>query len=411
MKSPGTSTGTDWKNTNAFKDLLLIGLIAILAFVLVEALELAETLDEIRRKHEGWPISEIVTFPLILSFAFGAYSLRRWEELKYEITERKQAEENLRAAYKKLEKTNKELKDTQVQLVQTEKLASIGQLAAGVAHEINNPLGFVTSNFETLENYIKKINRLLDMYNELIGEIEASEKTELLDKAGVIEENRNDTKIDHILEYIPGLLDDSRKGLERISKIVKNLRNFSGIDLPESLYKYDINDGIETALIAAKNEIKYDAAIRTEFSEVPLILCNPAKVNQVLLNILMNAAQAIEAKQRDDKGKGTITIETYQTDDYVVCEISDDGCGIPTDALPNIFDPFFTTRPVGKGTGLGLSVSYDIIVAKHKGKLLVDSTVGVGTKFTIKLPINNKKKLKNTQEKEKNAKENSIVCG
>jgi len=409
MKSPGTSTVTDWKNTNAFKDLLLIGLIAILAFVLVEALELAETLDEIRRRHEGWPVTEIITFPLILSFAFAAYSLRRWEELKYEITERKQAEENLKIAYRELEKTNNELKETQVQLVQSEKLASIGQLAAGVAHEINNPLGFITSNFETLEIYIKKINGLLDMYNELIGEIEASQTTELLDKAEAIGENRNDAKIDHILEYIPGLFDDSREGLERISKIIKNLRNFSGIDLPESLYKYDLNDGVETALMAAKNEIKYDAAIKTEFSEVPLILCNPAKINQVLLNILMNAVQAIEAQKRDDKG--SIAIKTYHTDDYVVCEISDDGCGIPPDVISRVFDPFFTTKPVGEGTGLGLSVSYDIIVTKHKGEILVESTVGVGTKFTIKLPINNKKELKNIQKAEKNGKENSIICG
>ena len=408
MKNKSTSKETDWKNTAAFRDLLLIGLIAILSFVLVEALELAEAVDEIRREHEGWPISEIITLPLILSFAFGLYSLRRWKELRYEIAERKRAEKNVRLAYKELEKTNQEVKEMQIQLVQSDKLASIGQLAAGVAHEINNPLGFVANNFETLENYIKKINKLLEMYDELIREIEASKKMELLDKAGAIKETRNAAKIDFILEYIPVLFGDSKEGLERISKIVESLRDFSRIDQPGNLDKYDLNDGIETALIVTKNQIKYDADIKVELSEVPPILCNPGKINQVLLNILLNAAQAIEAQERDDKG--TITIRTYPTDDEVVCEISDDGYGISSDTLSKIFDPFFTTKPVGEGTGLGLSVSYDIIVSKHKGKLLVDSTVGEGTKFTIKLPIS-RKELSNEREIENNGTVKSIICG
>jgi two-component system NtrC family sensor kinase len=408
MKNKSTSIEKDWKNTDAFKDLLLIGLIAILSFVLVQALELAEILDEIRREHQGWPISQFITMPLILSFAFGVYSLRRWKELRYEIVERKKVEENLRLAYIDLKKTNQEVKEIQIQLVQSEKLASIGQLAAGVAHEINNPLGVVTCNFETLENYIKKIHKLLEMYDELIGEIETSEKMELLDKAGAIKETRHTTKFDFILEHLPELFDDTKEGLERIGKIVKSLRDFSRIDQPGTLDKYNLNDGIETALIVAKNQIKYNANVKMELSKVPPVLCNPGKINQVLLSILMNAAQAIEAQKRADKG--TITIRTYRTDDDVVCEISDDGSGISSDTLSKIFDPFFTTKPVGEGTGLGLSVSYDIIVNKHKGKLLVDSTVGKGTKFTIKLPIS-RKELGNKREIEKNESVNSIICG
>jgi signal transduction histidine kinase len=382
-----TSKETDWKNSSAFRDLLLIGLIAILAFILVEALELVETVDKIRREYEGWPITEIITLPLILSCAFGAYSLRRWKELRYEIIERKKVEENLRVAYKKLKKSNQEIKEMQIQLVQSEKLASIGQLAAGVAHEINNPLGFASCNFETLENYIGKIHNLLNMYDELIGKIEASEKVELLEKAEAIEETRNNTKVDFILENVQELFDDTKEGLERIGKIVENLRNFSRIDQQCNIDKYNLNDGIQTALVVAKNEIQHDVHIKTELSEVPRILCNPGKINQVFLNIIVNAAQAIEAQERKDKG--TITIKTYQKDDRVVCEISDNGCGIPPEKLSKIFDPFFTTKPVGEGTGLGLSVSYDIIAIKHKGKLLVDSTVGEGTKFTIELPISN----------------------
>ncbi|MCP4259465.1 MAG: hypothetical protein GY774_18450 [Planctomycetes bacterium] len=389
---------TDWINTPAFRDLLLIGLITILAFVLVESLELVETVEQIRREHQGWPITEIITLPLILSFAFALYSLRRWKELRHEIIERTKVEENLRLAYKELKKTNHEVKEMQIQLVQSEKLASIGQLAAGVAHEINNPLGFATCNFETLENYIKKINKLLEMYDELIGKIEASEKTELLDKAGAIQETRQTAKINFILENIQSLFDDTREGLERIGKIVENLRDFSRIDQQGNIDEYDLNDGIETALVLAKNQIKYDVDIKTEFSDVPSILCHPGKISQVFLNILMNSAQAIKAQQRADKG--TITIRTYRTDDAVVCEITDDACGIPPDELSKIFDPFFTTKPVGEGTGLGLSVSYDIIVIKHKGKLLVDSTVGEGTKFTIQLPIN-RKEPSNEREIEK----------
>ncbi len=241
-----------------------------------------------------------------------------------------------------------------------------------------------------------KVRNQLEMHSELIGQIEASGETELLGKAKAIEKNRQDTKIASILEYIPAIFDDSKEGLEKISKIVKNLREFSRIDELATLDKYNINDGIETALVVVRNQIQSDADIRKELSEVPLIICNPGKINQVLLNILVNAAQAIEAQERDDKG--TITIKTYQTDDEVVCEISDDGCGISSETVSKIYEPFFTTKPVGQGTGLGLSVSYDIIVIQHKGKLIVDSTVGKGTKFTIKLPINNQemKKMKKT---------------
>jgi signal transduction histidine kinase len=296
----------------------------------------------------------------------------------------------------------------QSKIIQSEKLASIGQLAAGVAHEMNTPVGFVASNFQTLESYIKKIQNLLAVYDGLIRKIETSKNTELLNKANAIGKSRNDMKIDFILEDIQGLFDDSKEGLNRVTNIIQNLRDFSRIDQPGSLDEYNLNDGVEATLVVAKNEIKYDAELKTELSEVPLVFCNSGQINQVFLNILVNAAQAIKSQERDDKG--TITIRTYATETGAACEISDDGCGIPPDSLPKIFDPFFTTKAVGKGTGLGLSVSYDIIVNKHKGELLVDSTVGKGSKFTIKLPIGEKEPNDN-KETENSARENSIICG
>jgi len=189
--------------------------------------------------------------------------------------------------------------------------------------------------------------------------------------------------------------------LKRITSIIKNLKDFSRVGHPEVVEEYDLNHGIETTLVVARNEIKYDAEVKTELSQLPSILCNSGQINQVFLNVLVNAAQAIKSQERANRG--TITIRTYATETEVVCEISDDGPGIEPDKLPKIFDPFFTTKPSGKGTGLGLSVSYDIIANKHNGKLLAESTVGKRTKFTIKLPIKREDKG-NEQNMENGAK-------
>jgi len=331
------------------------------------------------------------------------------DNLNREITERKKAEESVRDACEDLEKANQEMKEMQSQLVQSEKLASIGQLAAGVAHEMNTPVGFVASNFETLENYMRKIRELFQIYGELIEKIESSDKAVLLDKVDAISKSRNELKIDFILKDLPVLFDDSREGIDRITCIVQNLRDFSRIDKPENFDTYNINDGIKATLVVAQNEIKYGADVEMELSEVPQILCSTGQINQVILNILINASQAIKSQERDDKGK--ITIRTYATDNDVVCEISDDGPSIEPDKLDKIFDPFFTTKPVGEGTGLGLSISYDIIVIKHKGELLVDNSDGNGTKFTIKLPISKKEVENNLETKRNGRQKNSIIRG
>jgi len=301
-----------------------------------------------------------------------------------DITDRKIAEEKITAAYKKVEKANRELKEMQSQLIQNEKLASIGQLAAGVAHEMNTPVGFVACNFETLESYMKKIYNLLDMYDELTRKVETVNKNELSEAVQAIKKSRELMHIDFILEELQGLFDDSREGLDRVTNIIQNLRDFSRIDQAGDFIEYNLNEGIKTTLTVVCNEIKYDAEIKTEFGDIPPVFCNPGQVNQVFLNVLVNAAQAIKSQQRETKG--SIIIRTYQTDTDVVCELEDDGPGIPAGNLQKIFDPFFTTKPTGNGTGLGLSVSYDIIVNKHKGKIFVESEEGRGAKFIIKIP-------------------------
>ncbi len=306
-------------------------------------------------------------------------------ELVEDITVQNQAKKKLEKAYQEIEKANQELKEMQSQIVQNEKLASIGQLAAGVAHEMNTPVGFVASNFETLGNYMNKIKNLLKEYDELVTYVEKIGKEQVKEKIDVIKKAKELMHIDFIMEDIDELFNDSREGLERVTSIIQNLRDFSRIDQAGEFVEYNLNNGINATLVVARNAVKYDADVVTEFGEVPPVFCNSGQINQVFLNIIVNAAQAI--KSQDREGKGNITIKTYAEDNDVVCKIIDDGPGIPEDVLNKVFDPFFTTKPAGKGTGLGLSVSYDIIVSKHKGKLSVESSMGQGTTFTIKLPL------------------------
>jgi signal transduction histidine kinase len=305
--------------------------------------------------------------------------------LESEIAERKRAEETQKKTHQELEKAHSELKGMQSQIVQSEKLASIGQLAAGVAHEMNTPVGFVASNFETLQKYFKKFKTLLEMHAELARQILTEDKAQLTAKLAEINKAATDMKIGFVLEDIGALFEESKEGLTRVTKIVQNLRDFSRIDQAEAFDEYDINHGIEATLTVARNAIKYHADVVTEFADVPHIPCNASQINQVFLNILVNAAQAIESQHRETNG--SIRIKTSSDDTHVICKIIDDGPGIPQENIEKIFDPFFTTKPVGQGTGLGLSVSYDIIIRKHKGELLVNSVIGKGTEFTIKLPI------------------------
>ena len=195
---------------------------------------------------------------------------------------------------------------------------------------------------------------------------------------------RDDKKLDYILGDIENLVKESMEGVNRITEIVTSLRNFSRIDNETRIESYDINEALENTLVVAKNEIKYVADVEKELSKVPRIECIGSEINQVLLNILINAAQAIESQNRRDRG--LIRIRTYADSDSIYCEIVDDGPGIPQGIVSRIFDPFFTTKDPAEGTGLGLNISYDIVVHKHNGELSVRSEDGKGATFIVKLP-------------------------
>jgi two-component system NtrC family sensor kinase len=250
---------------------------------------------------------------------------------------------------------------------------------------MNTPVGFVASNFETLKRHVEKLQGLLQMYARLAEELRTCGPAPLGDRLAQIDDYYRAKKIAFVQEDLTDLFTESQEGLTRVMTVIQNLKDFSRIDQAEAFAEYDLNQGIQATLNVARNEVKYDADVKTELSPLPEMYCNSGQINQVILNILLNAAQAIKSQERDDRG--TIFIRTYATASHTVCDISDDGPGIAPEILHKIFDPFFTTKPVGKGTGLGLSVSYDIVVNKHKGQLLVDSTVGKGTTFSIRLPL------------------------
>lgn len=277
-------------------------------------------------------------------------------------------------------------REVEAKLIQSEKLATVGQLAAGVAHELNTPVGFVSNNLETLRKYTVGLLELLQLYERCHQANRSQDYTAGSDLCEKIIEKRQKINIEFMQNDILDLLAESMEGLEHVTSIVRNLRDFSRIDKTEQSSSYDINEGIRNILVVAHNALKYNVELQLELGEVPEVQAHGNQINQVILNIVTNAAQAIRAQARDDKG--TITIRTETTDAHLVCEITDNGPGIAPENLNRIFDSFFTTKPPGQGTGLGLSVSYDIIVNKHQGELNVISAIDQGTTFTLKLPLN-----------------------
>jgi len=263
-------------------------------------------------------------------------------------------------------------------LMQSEKMSAIGLLAAGVAHEINNPVGFVMSNIGTLSTYVGAFKRILQEYEKLAHALRITNGTAHRDVLTEIERIRFKENLPYILDDVDKLLAESTEGTVRIRDIVQNLKSFARMDEAQAK-EASINDGIEATLKIVWNELKYKCIVRKKLGDIPHIRCHPGQLNQVFMNMLVNAAQAIEKR-------GEVTIETECVDGDVVIRISDTGRGIPPEHLSRIFDPFFTTKGVGKGTGLGLAISHGI-VDKHHGTIDVESQVGKGTTFTIRLPV------------------------
>jgi two-component system, NtrC family, sensor kinase len=319
---------------------------------------------------------------------------RRTRELEIALRENESMNRDLQRAKARMEQEIEEHKETQValekekeeqkvlinkledahcQLLQSEKLASIGQLAAGVAHEINNPICFVNANLSSLKDYAAKLLTMLDAYESCGGLLQQDPVI-----AARLQQVRKEADIDFVRSDIASLIAESLEGTDRVRIIVQDLRDFSRAG--EAVWEWaNIHACLDSTLNVVRNEIRYKAEVIRDYGVLPQVECYPSQLNQVFMNLLINGAQSIA-------GQGSITIRTGAEGGEVWVAISDTGAGIAPENMARIFDPFFTTKPVGKGTGLGLSLCYGI-VERHGGRIAVRSTVGEGTTFTIHLPI------------------------
>lgn len=324
------------------------------------------------------------------AFAAGANDYLVKLPDKIELLARIRYHSDAYLSHLQLRETIQQLEEAHAQLIQSEKMASVGQLAAGVAHEINNPIGFVNSNLTTLNRYVADMFRLIECYQR--WEVDAAKDVDNSELKVLKEE----IDLAFIREDLVDLLAQTLVGIERVKKIVQDLKDFSRVDAPE-WETADLHSCIESALNIGANELKYKTEVVKEYGQIPAVHCLPSQINQVLLNLLINASQAIEER-------GTITIRTgsgggpgqgarpgvsgaVPAGKWVFIQISDTGKGIEAKHVQKLFDPFFTTKPVGKGTGLGLYVSYGI-VQRHGGTIKVESRPGEGASFTIWLPVN-----------------------
>jgi two-component system NtrC family sensor kinase len=289
-----------------------------------------------------------------------------------------EANQRIALQYEKLQHTHDELKLAQTQLIHSERMASVGQLAAGIAHEINNPMAFVASNLNSLQRYTTSLTSIVNTCARFLESIRNRIPTCMTEDLDRVERTVAAENYRFIVQDIAEVIQESKKGAERITDIVTGLRNFSRLD-EEELKAADLNEGIQATLKIAHSEIRYRCSVITELGELPEIMCHPGQLNQVFLNLIMNAVQACQ-------DNGRIEIRTYANNTDVFVDIEDNGCGIADENLSAIFTPFFTTKPVGEGTGLGLSISY-AIVKKHGGDIRVRKAKNTGSIFTVLLPI------------------------
>ncbi|OGP04527.1 MAG: hypothetical protein A2Z91_00290 [Deltaproteobacteria bacterium GWA2_38_16] len=276
-----------------------------------------------------------------------------------------------------LTEANQKLKDTIKEKIQAEKMASIGQLATGVAHEINNPLGFIMSNLGRIREYVGKMTLLLSEYDQLVHHISDKDKEEMKRVCDRVNELRKTQEMEYILEDFPLLIAESQEGLNRVRNIIQDLNSFARV-APEEMVLHDVHEGLESTLNLLRYELKRKAIIRKDYGQLPKVKCNLPRLNQVFLNLILNACQAIE-------DKGEIKIETAHKEGKVMISISDTGSGIEPKYLSQIFEPFFTTKKSGQSMGLGLSTALGII-KNHSGDLAVESVPKMGSRFTITLP-------------------------
>lgn len=287
-------------------------------------------------------------------------------------------ESKVKVRTEELEETLRNLQNTQTQLVNQEKMASLGQLTAGIAHEINNPINFVSSNISPLKRDIKDLMEIVDVYREK-GEEQFNQDTKK-----ELKDLEEELELDYILTEIDQLLKGMDDGAKRTVEIVKGLRLFSRVD-EQDVKKVDIHDGINSTLVLLNSSMSGRIKIEKDFAEIPMVECLAGKINQVFMNIITNSIHALTDHLADNPNP-LITIKTSQIGEFIKIEIGDNGPGMPDSVKDRIFEPFFTTKAVGKGTGLGLSIVYTII-ENHKGTLEVDTSEGKGTNFIITLPI------------------------
>lgn len=299
---------------------------------------------------------------------------RKARKLAEQLLEKRATE--LYLANQELDATIANLKKSNLQLLQSEKMASVGQLAAGVAHEINNPVGFISSNLGTLREYVDELTQLVELQHQYISQGNPAPETEALHQS--LATLRDKIDVEFLLPDMSDLVNESIDGVKRIKKIVADLSEFSRSNSDE-YEETDINEIIEKTINVAWNELKYKVTLQKEFGLLPAVRCNSGKLAQVFLNLLINASHAIATE-------GTVTITTREDAGYAHISIRDTGSGIAEEKLAKIFDPFFTTKPVGEGTGLGLHIASSVVDA-HGGRIEVESELGTGTCFTVVLPV------------------------
>jgi two-component system NtrC family sensor kinase len=331
---------------------------------------LAVTAAETNRFHQG-DVDLLAAVANQVALAIDkAESFQTIEELSRSLEDKVRVRtEQLRVTNEELRGAYRDLQATQLQLIQREKMASVGQLVAGVAHELNNPIGFISSNVATLTDFVRRLRSMLETYQE--ADLGAADRDR-------IDARRGELQVDYALKYLDSMLAGIREGADRTRKIVGDLRVFART--PDDVWQAaDLHEDLESSLTLLNHLVKDRITVVRNYGELGAVECVRSQIDQVFLNILANAAQAIP-------GSGTITIETRAEGDTAVIRIADTGPGIPAGVIGRVFDPFFTTKPVGEGTGLGLSISYEI-VTKHGGEIRAESPAGGGAVFTIRLPM------------------------